>query len=114
MRTGAAKRRVRGVPHPLVARRGARDARLSVAERMAAGKRLRAKVPRRSHGEYTPAPGRHDPVSILEEQGKSRLPQLVPIRYTRMLASPLAFPRRSAAAMAGGAPPPPPPRPPAP
>ena len=68
---------------------------------MAAGKRLRAKVPRRSHGEYTPAPGRHDPISILEEQGKSRLPQLVPIRYTRMLASPFAFLRGSAAVMAG-------------
>src|SRR5499433_2246037 len=101
MRTRAAKRTVRGVPQPLVARRGAPDARLSVAERMAAGKRLRAKVPRRSHGEYTPAPGRHDPVSILEEQGKSRLPQLVPIRYTRMLTSPFAFLRGSAAVMAG-------------
>ena len=75
--------------------------RLSVAERKALGKGLRSKVPRRDHGEYTPAPGRRDPVSILEAQAKTRVQFLVPIRYGRMLASPFAFLRGSAAVMAG-------------
>jgi hypothetical protein len=44
------------------------------------GKQLRATVPRRSHGEYSPAPSRRDPVAILEEQARGRLQQLVPIR----------------------------------
>ena len=72
----------------------------SVEERMAAGKALREKVPHESHAEYRPAPKRQDPVAILEEQAKTRLPVLVPIRYARMLASPFAFLRGSAAVMA--------------
>ena len=72
----------------------------SVEERMAAGKALRAKVPHERHADYRPAPQRTDPVAILEEQAKTRLPALVPIRYARMLASPFAFLRGSAAVMA--------------
>jgi uncharacterized protein (DUF2252 family) len=72
----------------------------SVEERMAAGKALRTTVPHAAHGEYRPAPNREDPVSILEEQAKTRLPFLVPIRYARMLTSPFAFLRGSAAVMA--------------
>lgn len=72
----------------------------SVPERKALGKALRAKVPHEQHGEYQPAARRADPVAILEEQAKTRLPFLVPIRYTRMLASPFAFLRGSAAVMA--------------
>jgi uncharacterized protein (DUF2252 family) len=72
----------------------------SVEERKAAGKALRAKVPHEAHAEYKPAPRRKDPVSILEEQAKSRLASLIPIRYARMLASPFAFLRGSAAVMA--------------
>ena len=75
-------------------------ARLSVEQRIAAGKALRDKFPRSSQGDYKPAPGRSDPVSILEEQGKTRLPDLVPIRYARMLTSPFAFLRGAAAIMA--------------
>ena len=77
------------------------ELRLSVSERMKLGKQLRATVPRRSHGEYSPASGRRDPLAILEEQAKTRLKQLVPIRYARMLESPFAFLRGSAAVMAG-------------
>lgn len=73
--------------------------RPSTAERMAAGKALRASVPHERHAEYRPAPDRKDPVAILEEQAKTRLPFLVPIRYARMLASPFAFLRGSAAVM---------------
>jgi uncharacterized protein (DUF2252 family) len=72
----------------------------SIEERMAAGKALREKVPHAAHAEYRPAPGRKDPVAILEAQAKTRLPFLVPIRYARMLTSPFAFLRGSAAVMA--------------
>jgi len=72
----------------------------SVRERMAAGKALRAQVPHEQHARYEPAPKRKDPVAILEEQAKTRLQNLVPIRYARMLASPFAFLRGSAAVMA--------------
>jgi uncharacterized protein (DUF2252 family) len=72
----------------------------SVEERMEAGKELREKFPREMHGEYKPAGNRVDPVNILEEQAKTRLPFLVPIRYARMLTSPFAFLRGSAAVMA--------------
>ena len=74
--------------------------RPSVGERMAAGKALRDKFPREKHGEFRLHPKRPDPVSIIEEQGKTRLPFLVPIRHSRMLASPFAFLRGSAAVMA--------------
>jgi uncharacterized protein (DUF2252 family) len=74
--------------------------RLSIKQRKAVGKELRKKFPREQQGEYRPAPGRADPVAILEEQAKTRLPQLVPIRYARMLTSPFAFLRGGAAIMA--------------
>ncbi len=72
----------------------------SVEERFAAGKSLRTKYPHAEHGVYRPSPRRQDPVAILEQQAKTRLPALVPIRYARMLASPFAFLRGSAAVMA--------------
>jgi uncharacterized protein (DUF2252 family) len=72
----------------------------SVEQRMAKGKSLRNKFPIAKQGDYKPATDRADPVSILEEQGKSRLPDLVPIRYARMLTSPFAFLRGAAAIMA--------------
>ncbi|HLA57688.1 MAG TPA: DUF2252 domain-containing protein, partial [Puia sp.] len=74
--------------------------RASVEQRMASGKLLRKKFPIAKLGDYKLAPDRADPVSILEEQGKSRLPDLVPIRYARMLTSPFAFLRGAAAIMA--------------
>ena len=72
----------------------------SVEERIAAGKKLRTKFPRNKQGDYKPAANRADPVAILKEQGKTRLPDLVPIRYARMLTSPFAFLRGAAAIMA--------------
>ena len=72
----------------------------SIQERFASGKELRKKHPRLLHGEYKPAADRADPVSVLEEQGKSRLQELVPVRYARMLTSPFAFLRGGAAIMA--------------
>ncbi len=75
-------------------------AHLTVAERQAVGKAVRTAVPRRAHGDWKPAPNRPDPVAILETQAATRLPELVPIRYGRMLASPFAFYRGAAAIMA--------------
>jgi uncharacterized protein (DUF2252 family) len=69
-------------------------------ERVARGKAARAEVPRRTHGEWEPSPHRPDPVDLLEEQAVSRVPELVPIRYGRMLASPFAFYRGGALIMA--------------
>jgi uncharacterized protein (DUF2252 family) len=69
-----------------------------VEERFAAGKRLRSQVPHTAHAAYEP-PARRDPIAILETQGKTRLPELLPIRHARMLTSPFAFLRGAAAVM---------------
>jgi uncharacterized protein (DUF2252 family) len=62
------------------------------------GKAMRSTVPRSSHGEWEP--GARDPRQILAAQDASRVQELVPIRYGRMLASPFAFFRGAAAVMA--------------
>src|SRR5262245_47151921 len=69
-------------------------------ERAARGKAARAEVPRRVHGEWEPSMHRPDPVDLLEEQAQTRVSELVPIRYGRMLASPFAFFRGGALIMA--------------
>ncbi|QBD76398.1 DUF2252 domain-containing protein [Ktedonosporobacter rubrisoli] len=73
----------------------------SLAERFQQGKALRKQVSRSSHAVWKPAEGRPDPISVLQASNSSRLPQLVPIRYSRMLLSPFAFLRGSALIMAG-------------
>jgi uncharacterized protein (DUF2252 family) len=73
---------------------------LSPAERAARGKAARAEVPRANHGAWAPAPGRPDPVELLEQQAVTRVPELVPIRYGRMLVSPFTFFRGGALIMA--------------
>jgi uncharacterized protein (DUF2252 family) len=72
----------------------------AASERAAAGKAAREQTPRSSHGDWEAATGRKDPVKLLESQAKSRVPELVPIRYGRMLASPFTFFRGAAAIMA--------------
>jgi uncharacterized protein (DUF2252 family) len=74
--------------------------RPSIVERLAAGKALREKVPRRTHAAHDRSASRPDPVAILEQQNATRVQKLVPVRYARMLASPFAFLRGSAAVMA--------------
>lgn len=69
---------------------------LPPSERRAAGKALRSQVPRSSHALRSPALDRPDPIGILETSNQSRLADLVPIRYGRMLLSPFAFLRGSA------------------
>ena len=70
------------------------------AERVARGKSARKAVPRASHRTWEAPSGRPDPVSLLEEQGASRVSELVPIRYGRMLTSAFAFYRGAALIMA--------------
>jgi uncharacterized protein (DUF2252 family) len=74
--------------------------RLSAAERAALGKAARAAVPRESHAAFDPPADRPDPVAQLVEQGKSRIPELVPVRYGRMLASQFSYFRGAALPMA--------------
>jgi uncharacterized protein (DUF2252 family) len=73
---------------------------LTVAERVARGKAARAEVPRSSHAVFEPGPERPDPVDLLERQAATRVPDLVPIRYGRMLVSPFTFYRGAALIMA--------------
>lgn len=71
-----------------------------VAERRAMGLALRKQAPRRSHSAWTPPADRADPISLLEQQAETRVPELVPIRYGRMMVSPFTFLRGSALVMA--------------
>lgn len=86
--TSLPRRSRRPVPHP------------DVADRAAAGKAARKVVPRSSHAELPAAPTGRDPVGLLEQQAETRVPELVPIRYGRMLVSPFTFYRGAAAIMA--------------
>jgi len=69
-------------------------------ERRAFGKARRHDAPRTGHAAWTPAPHRADPLALLEESERGRLPQLLPIRHARMAASAFAFYRGNALAMA--------------
>jgi uncharacterized protein (DUF2252 family) len=72
---------------------------LTKTERAARGRAARAEVPRSAH-EAVAFPEPRDPVALLEEQAVTRVPELVPIRYGRMLVSPFAFYRGGALIMA--------------
>ena len=87
-RTVRQRPRPKPVEHPTPEKRAAR------------GKEARATTPRSVHGEWAPAADRFDPVELLEEQAASRVPELVPIRYGRMLVSPFTFFRGAAYLMA--------------
>ncbi len=73
---------------------------LTPAERAVRGKAARAEVPLESHAVFDPPPDRPDPVSLLEQQAESRLPELVPVRYGRMMVSPFTYYRGAALPMA--------------
>jgi len=64
------------------------------------GRARRREIPRSAHADWTPSPGRFDPVEILQTQSRTRVAALVPIRYGRMATSPFAFFRGGAAIMA--------------
>jgi len=69
-------------------------------QRWQVGRALRERVPCEKHAGWKPRQGRPDPVDLLIRSNKTRLPNLVPIRYGRMLTSAFAFLRGSAAVMA--------------
>src|SRR5271169_6083544 len=73
---------------------------LTPDEWRARGRELRNSASRSSHAQWAPPADRPDPVTVLEEQAKARVPDLVPIRYGRMIASPFAYFRGAAAPMA--------------
>jgi uncharacterized protein (DUF2252 family) len=73
---------------------------LSVEQRRDLGRSIRKTVPREAHASWQAPPSRQDPVAVLEQQAANRLPDLIPVRYGRMLASPFAFFRGAAAIMA--------------
>lgn len=81
-------------------RRSAKVPHLTVAERIQRGRAARKEVPRSSHAVFSPGPLRTDPVDLLERQAATRVPELVPIRYGRMLVSPFTFYRGAALIMA--------------
>jgi hypothetical protein len=60
----------------------------NTAERQAIGKARREQTPRADHGNWQTAPDRRNPIDLLEESNRGRVPELVPIRYGRMLADP--------------------------
>ena len=65
-----------------------------------AGRAARRRVPRSRHGEWEPVPKRPDPLKTLQSQDATRVPELVPIRHGRMVASAFPFFRGGAAIMA--------------
>ncbi len=69
-------------------------------ERAKLGREARSRVPASSHRDWKPASDRPDPIALLEEQAKTRVPQLVPIRYGRMAVSPFTYYRGAALPMA--------------
>src|SRR3954451_8667336 len=77
-----------------------RAAHPTPVERAMRGKAERSKASREAHGEFVAPDDRRDPVELLEEQAKTRVPELVPIRYGRMLVSPFTFFRGGAYLMA--------------
>jgi len=72
----------------------------SRAELYQMGKGLREKCPRASHAAWEPAADRPDPIVLLEESSKGRIPELIPIRYGRMMQTPFTFYRGAALNMA--------------
>ncbi len=74
--------------------------RMTPQERRLRGKAARAEVPRESHGQWQPPPDRPDPVSLLQSQGASRVQDLVPVRYGRMMETPFTYYRGAALPMA--------------
>src|SRR5512138_1648683 len=72
----------------------------TLEQRRAQGEAARARTEPSSHTRWAPAADRPDPVALLEEQNATRVPDLVPVRHGRMMASPFTFYRGAAKIMA--------------
>ena len=70
------------------------------AERRLLGRELRKVVPRSSHAGWNAPSSRRDPIALLQDQNRRRFPDLVPLRWGRMVATPFTFYRGAAAVMA--------------
>jgi uncharacterized protein (DUF2252 family) len=79
---------------------GAEGGRLSREQRLAIGRRERESVPIRSLAQWSERPERRDPIDLLVEQCSRRVPELVPIKFGRMMSSPFAYYRGSPVVMA--------------
>ena len=77
-----------------------KQSRQTRIDRKKIGKAKRQDVPFSSHGQWTPAANRPDPVRLLKAQDEDRVEKLIPIKYGRMLVSPFTFYRGSAILMA--------------
>ena len=88
------KAQLPGDPHP------GQPYLLPVEDRLAAGKALRERCMRKAHAQWQAPPRRTDPVELLLASDQGRLPELVPIRYGRMMVSPFTFYRGAAPVMA--------------
>src|SRR6201990_1712609 len=75
----AAAPRIRRISHP------------SLDERLVQGRTARDRTSPSSHAGWSPATGRPDPVALLEQQNRTREPDLVPVRHGRMMVSPFTF-----------------------
>ena len=84
----------------IVRREESTELRQNIDERLTSGKTLRKKVPRSAHAEWAPPSHRPDPVELLRDSDRGRIPELLPVRYGRMRQSPFAFFRGAAALMA--------------
>ena len=89
------------VPYGMRVEHGKVVPHLTIAEREARGKAARLAAPRGSHADFSPGSARPNPVDLLEQQAETRVPELVPVRYGRMLVSPFTFYRGAALLMAG-------------
>ena len=98
-KTEGAVRERAGRTEGTVRERARTGERLTQADRVAIGKDARDLAPLESHAEFTPDESR-DPIGLLLEQAKSRVPELVPIRHGRMLVSPFTYYRGAALPMA--------------
>src|SRR5690242_21011547 len=89
----------RGSPSPKVVRTPALP-HPSQRDLRAAGRGLRDSCPRESHAAWDPPANRPDPLGLLRASNKGRLPDLIPLRYGRMVRSPFTFYRGAALNMA--------------
>jgi uncharacterized protein (DUF2252 family) len=70
------------------------------AELYAEGKSLRDKCPRQDHAAWHPPADRPNPLVLLEASSEGRIPQLLPVRYGRMMRTPFTWYRGAALNMA--------------
>src|SRR6516162_7190567 len=90
----------RAATPPVAAPRIRRIKHLSLDERLNQGRTARDTTPPSSHAGWSPAADRPDPVGLLEQQDRTREPDLVPVRHGRMMVSPFTFYRGAAKIMA--------------